>query len=57
MKDKRTTFAGIAAAALQLYANGVHPKQAAVAAAIAFLGYLAGDSAKNPAPPPPPPAQ
>lgn len=40
----KTSLAGIAAAALNSYANGTSPKQIAVSAALALIGLFASDA-------------
>lgn len=45
--DWKTTLAGVALAALNLYANGVSGKQVAVSSAALLLGSLAGDTKKK----------
>jgi hypothetical protein len=52
MKHLKTTLAGLAGGALNLYANGVTGKQVAFSLALSFLGKLAAD-AHTTAPKPP----
>lgn len=43
----KTTIAGLAASALNLYANGTDPKQIALSVGIGLLGLLAHDGKSN----------
>ena len=45
--DSKTTVLGLLTAALNLYANGLKPSQIALSLAIATLGKMAADTAKE----------